>query len=79
VDDERWQSVQEIAEYLSVSTDSIYRWVEQRDLPVHRIGRLMRFKRAEIDQWVRGQTAITARRVTAPSTGKRGKTAATRR
>ena len=50
--DDRWRSVQEIAEYLGVSTDSVYRWVEQRGLPVHRVGRLLRFKCSEVDDWV---------------------------
>jgi len=58
---ERWQSVQEIAEYLSVSTDSVYRWVEQRGLPVHRIGRLLRFKCSEVDRWVRSEDEARAR------------------
>ena len=53
--DDRWRSVQEIAEYLGVSADSVYRWVEQRAMPVHRVGRLFRFKCSEVDEWVRGQ------------------------
>ena len=53
--DDRWRSVQEIAKYLGVSTDSVYRWVEQRGLPVHRVGRLLRFKCTEVDEWVHGQ------------------------
>jgi excisionase family DNA binding protein len=53
--DDRWRSVQEIAEYLGVSSDSVYRWVEQRRLPVHRAGRLLRFKCSEVDEWVRGR------------------------
>lgn len=53
--DDRWRNVQEIAKYLGVSTDSVYRWVERRGLPVHRVGRLLRFKCSEVDQWVHGQ------------------------
>lgn len=53
--DDRWRSVQEIAEYLGVSTDSVYRWVEQRGMPVHRVGRLLRFKCSEVDEWVHRQ------------------------
>jgi excisionase family DNA binding protein len=53
--DDRWRSVQEIAEYLGVSTDSVYRWVEHRGLPVHRVGRLLRFKCSAVDDWVHGQ------------------------
>jgi excisionase family DNA binding protein len=33
--------------------DSIYRWIEHRDLPAHKIGRLWKFKLSEIDAWVR--------------------------
>lgn len=53
--EDRWRSVQEIAQYLGVSTDSVYRWVEKRGLPVHRVGRLFRFKCSEVDEWVRSQ------------------------
>lgn len=53
--DDRWRNVQEIAEYLGVSTDSVYRWVERRGLPVHRVGRLFRFKCSEVDEWVHSQ------------------------
>ena len=56
--DDRWRSVQEIAEYLCVSTDSVYRWVEQRGLPVHRVGRLLRFKCSEVDEWVHRQDQV---------------------
>ncbi len=52
---DRWRSVQEIAEYLGVSTDSVYRWVERRGLPVRRVGRLMRCKCSEVDEWFRSQ------------------------
>ncbi len=56
--DDRWLSVEEIAEYLGVAKDSIYRWIESRGLPAHRIGKLWKFKKAEVDDWVRkGGTA----------------------
>lgn len=74
--DDRWQSVQEIAEYLGVSTDSVYRWVEQRGLPVHRIGRLLRFKCSDVDRWVRGQESG---RAYAGSTSTRTRTTRTTR
>ena len=50
---ERWVSVEEVAAHLGVNKDSIYRWVERKGLPVHRVGRLFRFKLSEIDEWVR--------------------------
>jgi len=51
--DERWLSVEEIAEHIGVTKDSIYRWIEKRGLPAHRVGKLWKFKRSEVDEWVR--------------------------
>lgn len=49
----RWCSVDEIAEHLGVTRDTIYRWINQKDLPAHRIGRLWKFQLSEVDEWVR--------------------------
>ena len=58
--DDRWLSVDEIAGYLGVSRDSVYAWLNKRDLPGHRIGRLWKFKREEVDQWVRAGKAANS-------------------
>jgi excisionase family DNA binding protein len=50
---DRWLSVEEIAEYLGVSRDAIYSWVGKTGIPAHKVGRLWKFKTAEIDEWVR--------------------------
>ena len=50
---DRWLSVEEIAEYLGVSKDTIYAWINKRNMPAHRIGRLWKFKTDEVDEWVR--------------------------
>jgi len=49
---ERWLSVVEIAKYLGVSKETIYRWLEKRKIPAHRVGKLWKFKANEVDQWV---------------------------
>lgn len=51
--EERWVSVEEVAVHLGVAKDTVYRWIEERELPAHRVGRLLRFKLSEIDEWVR--------------------------
>lgn len=51
---ERWFSVDEVAEHLGVARDTVYRWIEHRGLPAHKIGRLWKFKLSEVDAWVRG-------------------------
>jgi excisionase family DNA binding protein len=51
--DDRWLSVEEIAEHLGVTKDSVYRWIERKGLPAHKVGKLWKFKKEEVDEWVR--------------------------
>jgi excisionase family DNA binding protein len=51
--DDRWLSVEEIAEYLGVSKDTIYAWVTGKGMPGHKVGRFWKFKKDETDAWVR--------------------------
>ena len=45
------------AEYLDVSSVTIYRWLEKGRIPAHRVGKQWRFKLSEIDEWVRSGNA----------------------
>lgn len=54
---EPWVSVEDVARHLGVTKDSIYRWIEDRGLPAHRLGRLWKFKLSEVDEWVRSSGA----------------------
>lgn len=58
--DDRWLSVDEIAEYLGVSRDTVYSWLSNKSMPGHRVGRLWKFKRTEVDQWVRASEMAAA-------------------
>lgn len=49
---EPWASVEDLAKHLGVAKDSVYRRIEQKGLPAHRVGRLWKFKLSEIDRWV---------------------------
>jgi excisionase family DNA binding protein len=49
---EPWVSVEDVAEHLGVAKDSVYRWIERKGLPAHRIGRLWKFKISDVDKWV---------------------------
>ncbi len=51
--DDRWLSVDEIAEYLGLSKDTVYTWISAKSMPAHRVGRLWKFKRDEVDGWVK--------------------------
>jgi excisionase family DNA binding protein len=50
---EPWVSVEAVANHLGVAKDSIYRWIDHKGLPAHKIGRLWKFKLTEVDDWVR--------------------------
>lgn len=50
---EPWTSLDSIAKHLGVAKDSVYRWIERKEMPAHRIGRLWKFKVSEVDEWVR--------------------------
>jgi excisionase family DNA binding protein len=51
-DADRWLSVEEIAAHLGVKRDTIYKWIERSRLPAHKAGRLWKFRRVEVDDWV---------------------------
>ena len=59
--EDRWLSVDEIGEYLGVKRDTIYRWISEKNMPAHKIGRLWKFKKGETDEWVRTDGANEAR------------------
>lgn len=50
---DRWLSVEEIAGYLGIKRDTVYKWIERKNMPAHKVGSLWKFKRDEIDAWVR--------------------------
>ena len=53
-------SIDEAAEYLGIKTVTLRNWIKKDDkLPAHKIGKLWKFKRSELDAWVQsGQSAI---------------------
>ena len=55
---ERWLSLEEIAEHLGVSKDTIRNWIKKNIIPHHRIGKQYKFRISEVDTWVEsGQSA----------------------
>ena len=51
--EDRWLSIEEIGEYLGVKRDTVSKWIKDKKMPAHRIGRSWKFKKEEIDEWVR--------------------------
>ncbi len=58
--DDRWLSVDDIAEYLGVSKDTVYGWVTTKGMPGHKVGRFWKFKKEDVDGWVRAGGAAAA-------------------
>ena len=48
-------TITDLSQYLNLKESTIYAKVEGGILPHYRIGRLIRFKKAEIDHWMEGQ------------------------
>jgi excisionase family DNA binding protein len=51
--EDRWLSVDEIADHLGIKRDTVYKWISERQMPGHKIGRLWKFNKPEVDEWVR--------------------------
>lgn len=51
--EDRWLSVDEIGEYLGIKRDTVYKWIAEKEMPAHRVGRFWKFKIQEVDNWVR--------------------------
>ena len=49
--DELWDIVK-LSRYLSMKRSTLYTMIERKEIPHYRIGKLARFKPAEIDEWL---------------------------
>ena len=49
----RWYSLKEICEYLGVSRDTIFKWIDSKNMPAHKMGRQWKFKIDEVDNWIK--------------------------
>jgi len=57
--EDRWLSIREICEHLGVSSDTVYKWIDKHAMPAHRMGRLWKFKKVEVDEWVKAGGATS--------------------
>lgn len=70
--EERWLSVNEIATYLGVNRETVYKWIARKGLPAQKVGRLWKSKLKEVDEWVRGGGANDSRKRGGPAAGQGG-------
>ncbi len=56
---ENWIGIEEAANYLGVTKETIRNWIKKTNIPAHKIGKLWKFKASELDVWVKsGKSAI---------------------
>jgi excisionase family DNA binding protein len=59
----RLLSPRDLATYLCVPLATVYRWHSIGDRPVaYRVGRHVRYKREDIEEWLRTRAAVDRRR-----------------
>jgi len=54
---DRWLSVDEIATYLGIQRETVYTWIANKNMPAHKVGRLWKFRKEELDEWVKSGKA----------------------
>ena len=52
---EKWVSLEEIAEYLGVKPPTIRGWLKKKDLPAYKVGGVWRFRYSEVNEWIKNQ------------------------
>ncbi|MBF1176968.1 MAG: helix-turn-helix domain-containing protein [[Eubacterium] sulci] len=57
--DDRWIGIEEAANYIGVNRDTIRNWIKKdTGIPAHKIGKLWKFKKSELDAWIKsGESA----------------------
>ena len=56
---EKWIGIEEAAEYMDVTKATERTWIKRTDITAHKIGKLWKFKKSELDAWIKsGRSAI---------------------
>lgn len=49
----KWLTLVEMCEYLKVSRETVLNWINKKNMPAHKAGRLWRFDASEVDEWIK--------------------------
>lgn len=56
---ENYININEAAEYLDIKIATLRSWIKKDLVPAHKVGKLWKFKRFELDEWIKsGKSAI---------------------
>ena len=53
--EERLLTLDEVAEFLHMNPMTLYLWVKDGKIPAFKIGKVWRFRKTEIDEWLKKQ------------------------
>ena len=57
--EDKWIGLEEAADYMDVTKDTVRNWIKKTDIPAHKIGKLWKFKKSELDEWIKsGKSAL---------------------
>ena len=59
--EDRRFSVDEIAAYLGIKRDTVYKWIAEKRMLAHRMGRLWKIRKDEVNEWGRLEGADETR------------------
>ena len=62
MDQDKWLTIEELADYLKMGRTKLYRMAQKADIPASKIGNQWRFDREEIDEWMKSQRPAAASR-----------------
>ena len=55
---ETYLTIEELASHLKLATQTIRRWVLNREIPFHKINKVIRFRLSEIEKWIENGAKI---------------------
>lgn len=59
---DKWLTIDGLAEYLKMGRTKLYKMAQKGELPACKVGNQWRFDREEIDEWMRTQRPMVARK-----------------
>lgn len=59
IPNENYISIDDAAEFLNIKPVTLRKWIKDKNVPSHKIGKQWKFKRSELEEWVKsGQSAM---------------------